>query len=231
MRRIQIACVLVGLLALAGGGAAIAAMGHGDSKTGIRGGHRGDDFDAAASYLGTSTEQLLAQLRSGRTLAQVASATSGKSSAGLVAALVAHEKQELAGKVADGTLTQSQADQLAATLMQRFTDFVNGVRPPFPGRPHGDGLHVAAAYLGISVQTLATQLRSGKTLAQIASSTSGRSASGLVDALVADATTRFGTSAPADLRTRITQLVNGALPAFGPRGRHDRWFPGPRRRF
>src|SRR3954454_11854667 len=56
-----------------------------------RPGAGGDDLAAAASYLGTTPADLLAQLASGKSLAQVANATSGKSAAGLIAALVAHE--------------------------------------------------------------------------------------------------------------------------------------------
>jgi len=236
MRRTQVALVLVGLAALALGGTALAAKAssHGSRAAAAARDHRhgrGDDFAAAASYLGLTTEQLLTQLQSGKTLAQIAAATSGKSRDGLIAALVAHEKQELADAVSSGRLTQAQADQIGSSLQQRFTDFVDGVRPPWlPGPPHGGGLHVAATYLGISDASLVAQLRAGKTLAQVANGTSGKSASGLIDALVADATNRFGANAPSDLRRRITDLVNGTLPTLGPRGRHDFWFPGPRGR-
>jgi hypothetical protein len=95
-----------------------------------------DDLAAAATYLGSTTASLLTQLQAVKTLAQVATATSGKSTAGLIAALVAHEKTEIAGYVTSGKLTQAQADQITSTLTQRFTDFVNGVRPdggPGPG--------------------------------------------------------------------------------------------------
>jgi len=95
-----------------------------------------DDLAAAATYLGSTTASLLTQLQAGKTLAQVAAATSGKSTAGLVAALVAAEKTEIAGYVTAGKLTQAQADQITATLTQRFTDFVNGVRPD-GGPGHG----------------------------------------------------------------------------------------------
>ena len=75
---------------------------------------------------------------------------------------------------------------------------VNGLH----GDMHGPGdrvrgLDAAATYLGATVDALRTQLQSGKTLAQIANATSGKSAAGLIDALVADA------------RTHITAEVNG----------------------
>lgn len=145
MRRTRIALLLIGVLALAGGGTALA--GKGTSKpastsrtfsTAARGMHGpGDDLAAAAGYLGTTTDSLLTQLRSGKTLAEVANATSGKSATGLVAALVAHEQTEIAAAVGAGRLTQTQADRLTASLQQRITDLVNGVRPAGP--PPGGG--------------------------------------------------------------------------------------------
>jgi hypothetical protein len=232
MKRTQLVLIVAGIAALALGGTALASRGggaHGPRAAGGASDHRRGHHDGlatAASYLGTSVDSLLTQLRSGTTLAQVADATSGKSASGLVDALVAHEKQELADAVAAGRLTQAQADGIAATLKQRVTDAVNGVRPPCPGPRHAGGLQAASTYLGITVESLIAQLRSGKTLAQVANATSGTSASGLIDALVADATARFGSRAPADLRRRITELVNRALPALGPRGRHHREHPG-----
>jgi hypothetical protein len=88
-----------------------------------------DDFAAAATYLGLSQSDLQTALQSGKTLAQVADATSGKSAAGLIDALVAAEKTELAAAVTAGKLTQAQADQMTATLKDRFTSLVNGTRP------------------------------------------------------------------------------------------------------
>jgi hypothetical protein len=90
-------------------------------------------LDAAASYLGVSEDALRAKLESGKTLAQVAQ-DQGKSVDGLVAALKADLKQHLDRAVADGHLTQAQADQILAQADQRLTDLVNG---KFPGPPHG----------------------------------------------------------------------------------------------
>jgi hypothetical protein len=228
MKRTQLVLVLAGIAALALGGSAIAAKSHSHATRaavgaapGWRHGHgHGDDLDAAASYLGKSTSDLLAALQSGKTLASIADATAGKSAAGLVAALVAHEKQELVDAVTAGRLTQAQSDTIAATLQQRFQDVVNGTLPrdlPRHERDRG-GLDAAASYLGITADALATQLRSGKTLAQIANATSGKSAAGLIDAIVAGATKRFGTNLPPDLRQHITDLVNGVMPRLHPRG-------------
>ena len=98
-----------------------------------RGGHLGD-LDAAASYLGLTEDQLRTQLQSGKTLADVAKAQ-GKSVDGLIDALVAATKKHLDEAVADGRLTQSQADQILADMKQRITDRVNGKLPQFNDRP------------------------------------------------------------------------------------------------
>lgn len=148
------------VVAVAGGGAAIAASGHhGSADTnhpgfggpppgyGPRGeGFRGDGFgpggnlQAASSYLRISVQTLLSDLRSGRTLAQVADATSGKSSAGLVAALVAAEKARVQQAVASGRLTQAQADRVESDLRARVQTQVSGVdgRDGGFGPPDGD---------------------------------------------------------------------------------------------
>jgi hypothetical protein len=240
----KIKLIAVGVAAAAAGGTGVALGAGGGSSGGSparatvftavhvgEGRGHGDDLDAAATYLGLTAAQLRTQLESGKTLAQIANATSGKSAAGLIAALVAAEKQELADAVTSGKLTQAQADAITADLQQRFTDLVNGTLPK--GGPgfgfHVAGLDAAATYLGLTEDQLRTQLESGKTLAQIANATSGKSASGLVAALVADAkkdiaaavssgklTQAQADSITADLQQRITDLVNGTLPKHGP---------------
>src|SRR6266545_3614767 len=94
----------------------------------------------------------------------------------------------------------------AVSITQRVTDFVNGAMPfgghGGPGFGHGPvDLSTAASYLGLTASDLQSQLQSGKTLAQIANATSGKSADGLIQALVAAGT------------TRITAFVNGTAPA------------------
>jgi hypothetical protein len=246
MKKTRIALVTVGLLALAGGSTALASKGNAPTKKTLAapsGGRHGpgDELDAAASYLGTTAASLLTQLQAGKTLAQVATATDGKSTAGLVAALVAAEKTEIAAAVTSGKLTQAQADQITPTLTQRFTDLVNGVHPAGGaggpggfGHGHGPGgggddLAAAATYLGSTTANLLTQLQAGKTLAQVAAATSGKSTAGLVAALVAAEKTEIAgyvtsgklTQAQADqmtatLTTRFTDFVNGVRPAGGP---------------
>jgi len=104
---------------------------HGPGGPGLGHGHGpgGDDFAAAASYLGLTTAELETKLESGKTLAQIADATSGKSAAGLIDALVAAETTELDNALKAGTITQAQHDQMVAGLKARFTAMANGTRP------------------------------------------------------------------------------------------------------
>lgn len=91
---------------------------------------------AAATYLGVSESDLQSQLEDGKTLADVAKAK-GKTTDGLVGALVADEKKELDQAVSDGRLTQAQADDMLAGAKERFTAMVNGERPEGGSGGHG----------------------------------------------------------------------------------------------
>ena len=72
-------------------------------------------------------------------------------------------------------------------------------------RPHD--LSAAASYLGTSTAALSGELRTGKSLAQIvAAQGAGKTASGLVEAIVAERKARLAKSA-ARLPKRISRLV------------------------
>lgn len=93
---------------------------------GHRGGHHGFvDFAAAADFLGVTEAKLRTSLENGDTLAEVAKAN-GKTAAGLVDALVAAAKADLAEKVAAGRLTEAQRTSIVADLESRLDDVVNG---------------------------------------------------------------------------------------------------------
>ena len=114
---------------------------------GLTGGQRGfgrgfgasGDLSAAAAYLGITADVLKTDLQSGKTLAQVADATRGRSAAGLIHALVASEKSKLDAAVSAGKLTAAQEQTLLAGFQQRVSDLVNGTRPSFPGPGKGFG--------------------------------------------------------------------------------------------
>jgi hypothetical protein len=137
-------------------------------------------------------------------------------------------KEALAGLVSDGSLTQAQADEVAATLAE--------ARPEGYGRGgHGGGgridMAAAAEALGISEEELRTQTSAGRTLADIAEA-EGVEEADLVDALVAAAKTRLAEAVTAgrltqaeadaraaDLEARITDSLDELC---GPGGRSGR---------
>jgi hypothetical protein len=79
----------------------------------------------SASYLGVSPAQVRAELRAGRTLAEIADATRGRSAAGLIQALIQARRQALDAAVASGAITRAKADKLEASLAQRIPRAVN----------------------------------------------------------------------------------------------------------
>jgi polyhydroxyalkanoate synthesis regulator phasin len=191
--------------------------------------HAGPMFGpAVASYLGLTESELRTQLESGKTLAQIATAQ-GKSVEGLKAAILAEAKSKLDEAVASGKLTASEEQTMLDKLQANLDDIVNNSGPP-------GGLHVevgifgsaVASYLGLSETELRTQLESGKTLAQIAT-TQGKSVDGLKAAILAEAKSHLDeavaagkiTSAEAeqmlaDLKSHIDDMVNRTGPP-GPR--------------
>ena len=83
---------------------------------------------AAADYLGLSVTQLLEQLTSGKSLADVAEAED-KSVDGLKDAMVADAKERLDQAVEAGMLTEAQAKEKLEAIESRVDDIVNGKFP------------------------------------------------------------------------------------------------------
>lgn len=146
----------------------------------------------------------------------------------------------------DGTITQAQADKIIAALeaARPFGDHDGGPMGGHHGRGFGRigaDLDVVATTLGITADEVRTALEGGQSLADLAVS-KGKTAQDVIDAIVADATTRINdrvtagdlTQAQADkiladLTTRVTDLVNATPPAGGPFGGPfgGRGFGGP----
>lgn len=97
------------------------------------------DSSAAASYLGISTDELRSELRSGKTLAQIATAH-GKTADGLVDALLAAAKQRLDQAVADGRLSSDQEQTMLARTKTLLQSIVNGTLPVPQGLPAAPGM-------------------------------------------------------------------------------------------
>jgi hypothetical protein len=149
---------------------------------------------SAAGYLGVSTPQLKSELQSGKSLAQVAAATGGKSKAGLVDTLVASEKARLSAAV--GSVRERVEQQVDRT----------GGR----ARPRA---RVVASYLGLRPVEIQRQRRAGRSLAQIADATDGKSATGLIEAIVSArkatlaARVSAGKITPAQEQARLARLT------------------------
>jgi hypothetical protein len=204
-------------------------FGLGGPGIGDRGFHDGggllaaDMLTPAASYLGMSLSDLQSDLKSGKTLAQEATAK-GKTASGLIDAIVAAEKKILDSYNAAGWLTDAQEANVLSNLKDAVTDLVNN-GPVVPPGPRSSLLQTAATYLGISVSDLQSDLRSGKTLAQEATA-KGKTVDGLVQALVAPLKTELDKRVAAgDITaaqetailnretTRLTDLVNNTPPS------------------
>lgn len=150
----------VGILAITGGGIAWAASGPGmpggpgadsgycggpwgtaDGPYGMAQGPYGmaegkdSPMAAAADYLGLSQTELVGELRSGSSLAEVAQAE-GKSVAGLEDAMLSAMERRLG---ADTDLTDAQRDAALAAMEARIDDMIDGTYPygMGPGRTGG----------------------------------------------------------------------------------------------
>jgi hypothetical protein len=130
----------------------------------------------------------------------------------LTSAMKAAMNDRIDAAVAAGQLTQAQANAIKQRIAQG-----NGV--PFFGHRFGGGGFggrdaAAAQYLGISKPTLHSELEAGKSLSQIASSTSGKSVAGLKAAILAAAKSRLDKEASSGLiSSQQEQQRLAALPS------------------
>lgn len=158
------------LLAVLAGGTAVAlgASGGGATKH-AHSGKRASLLSVAARYLGMPQTQLRSELHSGKSLGQIAEASSGRSSSGLIAALVGARSAHLSERI--------------TTLVSRPGNARSTAKNSTRSSAHA----VALSYLGLSRDQVRSRLRAGRSLGEIADATPGRSASGLIDAILAKA--------------------------------------------
>ncbi len=183
-RRVALGVALAAILA---GGTAVAlgatttpkhTRGTRQTRTHARREKRQSMIQAASSYLGLTPAQIAEQLHQGKSLAQIAAATPGKSEAGLVAAMTAAVKSKIPAPPAD-----LEARIKAIVNRTPGTELARHAR--LGARRHGALRAVVLSYLGMTRHQLIKELKTGKTIAQVADSTPGRSAAGLTEALLA----------------------------------------------
>jgi lipoate-protein ligase A len=137
--------------------------------------------------------------------------------------------------VEDGRLTKEEGDALKQRIQSGEFPLFGGPHRGFGRHGHGPMFHLhsleaAASYLGLTEAQLREQVNEGKTLAQVARDRD-KSVDGLIDAMVAATEKQLDEAVAegrlseadknqvlADLRERITRLVNEGLP--GPRFEH-----------
>jgi hypothetical protein len=134
----------------------------------------------AATYLGTERAKIRADLHEGKTLAEIADATPGHSANGLIEFAVGVRRERLETLAHEGQLSQQQLTARDEQLRTRIALRVNRQAPAVGGV----ALKAAVDYLGLTPAQLRAQRAAGKSFAQIADATPGRSEQGLVAAIV-----------------------------------------------
>ena len=92
----------------------------------------GDVAKESVSYLGLPADQVKQQLRSGKSLGEIADGAAGKSRAGLLTDLDAKAAERIQAAVAAGTLTQAQADELTPKVNEAIVRIVDHMGSPKP---------------------------------------------------------------------------------------------------
>lgn len=104
-----------------------------------RRGHRGGcNMEEAAAAIGIDQAELREALDSGQSIADVAEAN-GVAVQEVIDAMVEAETEHISEKVAEGRLTQEEADEKLAELETRITDRVNGAVENHEGVENQEG--------------------------------------------------------------------------------------------
>ena len=189
--------------------------------------------EALAKVLKLTAAELQTQLKSGKSLADIAK-TQNVAISAVTAVLIADFKTHLDAEVASGKHTQAEATAKLTEFTARVTDMVNGVRPTggqMGGKKSGGAKSEALAkVLKLTAAELQTQLKSGKSLADIAK-TQNVAISAVTAVLIADFKTHLdaevasgkhtqaeATAKLTEFTARVTDMVNGVRPTGGQMG-------------
>ncbi len=185
----------------------------------------------AAKALNVSQSTLQADMKDGKSLADIAVAQ-GSTAAALESTLLTDAQAQLASAVSAGKMTAAQETSMSANLSKMIDQMVTQVGGMFKGGApggFGGGMNVmanAAKALNISQSTLQTDMKAGKSLADIAVA-QGSTAAALESTLLTDAQTQMAsavsagkmtaaqeTSMSANLSKMIDQMVTHAGGTF-----------------
>jgi len=156
---------------------------------------------AASSYLGLGLTTVRRRLQNGETLAEIADSTPGHSAQALAGAIVAERVAKLRKQGATPAETAAAVRKLRARLRTQLRR----------KRRSGALVRSASRYLGIEEAALREQLRSGKTLAQVAAA-HGHSRQELVEGilrgrtLALEALRKRGQISPAEVKRALSLL-------------------------
>ena len=194
-------------------------------------------FDQTITYLGTNAADLRTALP-GTSLGAIADKTPGKNKAGLVNTLTTWANGMIDKAVTEKKLTADQAAKAKSSAPAQITRFVDHTYPakmprtvtPRAPKPAvaprvqtfiGDAASAARDYLGVTAADLATSLRSGKSLGEVADTTAGKTRTGLIATMAASTNTRIdkavtdakltadqATSLKATVQSVVTTLVD-----------------------
>ena len=184
----------------------------------------GNIMTALASDLKLTTSTLQSDLKSGKTIAEIAAAQ-GVSTSSLISELESTLQSQLAQAQASGKISSAVESKMASRIDTQVTDFVNGTMPPMMhgGKPWGPGMGehnnmmtALASDLKLTTSTLQSDLKSGKTIAEIASA-QGVSTSSLISELEstlqsqlaqAQASGKISSAVESKMASRIDTQVN-----------------------
>lgn len=184
MKKLLASMTVAGLL-VAGGATAAGAAGPGGPGGKGHGGIRVAGQTAAAT-IGVSPEDLRSQIRSGKTIAQIAT-EHGVDPNTVVNAVVTALTEQIDQKAAAGTVDANRAEQAKQKLPDFANRFVNETKPHRGYMILKDAVKAAAKEIGVSEKELKDALKSGKSIAQVAKD-HDTSVDDVVNAIVKEAT-------------------------------------------
>ncbi|TVY07644.1 hypothetical protein [Paenibacillus cremeus] len=154
--------------------------GRGGFMSGAPGFGAGPIFKSLATIIGTDEATIQTELKAGKTIAQIAQEKANLSEDALIQKLTEVETKSIDNAVTAGKLKQEQADKMKAGLADRLKKEVEN-KMQFGGKgqgPRGGMQHPGfglggspdsiAKIIGITTDELNTQLKDGKSLAEIA---------------------------------------------------------------